>query len=213
MFSGILVLIFSYLIGSLNFAIIFSKIFGNKDIRELGSGNAGFSNSLRSFGISFSILVFLGDFLKGLVVLLFGMFLFNCFHSNFYTDYPVAVLVLLGFFCCMGHIFPCFFGFKGGKGILTAWACTLLIDWRIFLSLIVIFSVVLVVSKIISLSSIVSALFYPFLFLVFLPKIPEISYWISFLVSLALSVIVIIKHRGNIRRLLAGREKKFSVKR
>ena len=213
MLFGILVLIFSYLIGSLNFSIIFSKVFSRKDIRELGSGNAGLSNSLRSFGVSFSVLVFLGDFLKGIISILFGRFLFNYFHFDFYIDYPSAVLVLICFFCCMGHVFPCFFGFKGGKGILTAWACSLLIDWRIFLSLILIFLVVLIVSKIISLSSLVSALFYPFLFLIFIPKVPETSYWISFLISLALSVVVIIKHRGNIRRLLAGKEKKFSVKR
>ena len=213
MFSGILVLIFSYLIGSLNFSIIFSKVLSRKDIRELGSGNAGLSNSLRSFGLFFSVLVFLGDFLKGIISILFGKFLFNCLHSNFYIDYHSAVLILVCFFCCMGHIFPCFFGFKGGKGILTAWACSLLIDWRIFLSLILIFLVVFIISKIISLSSLVSALFYPFLFLIFIPKIPETSYWISFLVSLALSVIVIIKHRGNIIRLLAGKEKKLNVKR
>ncbi len=213
MFSGILVLIFSYLIGSLNFSIIFSKVLSRKDIRELGSGNAGLSNSLRSFGLFFSVLVFLGDFLKGLVAVFAGRFLFVYFHSDFYEDYCIIALSLIGFFCCLGHICPCFFGFRGGKGILTAWACTLLIDWRIFLSLIVIFSLVLVLSRIVSLSSIVSALFYPFLFLIFLPKILEISYWISFLISMVLSVTVIIKHRGNIRRILAGEEKKLSVKR
>lgn len=213
MFLEIFVLVLAYLIGSLNFSIVFSKIFGRKDIRELGSGNAGFSNSLRSCGVSFSILVFLGDFLKGVVVLLFGKFLLNYFVSNFYINYPAVTLILICFFCCIGHVFPCFFGFRGGKGILTAWACSLLIDWRIFLSLIVIFLVVLIISKIVSLSSIVSALFYPFLFLIFLPKIPEISYWISFLISLVLSIIVIVKHRGNIRRIIAGKEKKLSVKR
>lgn len=213
MLFGILVLIFSYLIGSLNFSIIFSKVFSRKDIRGLGSGNAGFSNSLRSFGVSFSILVFLGDFLKGVFAVFAGRFLLDHFCSNFYADYHVVALNLVSFFCCLGHIFPCFFEFRGGKGILTAWACSLLIDWRIFLSLIVVFLLILMVSKIVSLSSIVSALVYPLLFLIFIPKIPEITYWISFLVSLVLSTIVIIKHRGNIRRILAGDEKKLNVKR
>ena len=213
MFLGIFILVLAYLIGSLNFSIVFSKIFRLRDIRGLGSGNAGLTNSLRVCGVSFSLLVFFGDFIKGLFAVFAGKFLFSCFNSNLYEDYYIAALSLISFFCCIGHIFPCFFGFRGGKGILTAWACSLLIDWRIFLSLIVIFLVVLIISRIISLSSLISALFYPFLFLIFLPKIPEISYWISFLISLVLSTIVIVKHRGNIRRILAGKEKKISVKR
>ena len=197
----ILVLSISYLLGSANFSIIISKIY-KKDIRKMGSGNAGFSNALRSFGILFSILTFIGDFVKGVLsIYLSKVLLSKCDVTN-----ETTFLILVGFFCCIGHMYPCFFKFKGGKGILTTWAFNLLINWKIFLALIITFLIVLLISKIISLASVSSAVVYPIYTLIFTSSV------LSFAISLILSVIVIIKHKSNIKRLINGEENKISAK-
>lgn len=197
----ILVLLISYLLGSANFSIIISKIY-KKDIRKMGSGNAGFSNALRSFGVLFAILTFIGDFAKGFLSVYLGKILLNkCDISN-----ELMFLVLVGFFCCMGHMYPCFFKFKGGKGILTTWAFNLLINWKIFLTLIITFLIILLIFKIISLASISAAVIYPISTLIFTNSIS------SFAISLALSIIIIIKHKSNIKRLIDGKENKISIK-
>ena len=197
----ILTLLTSYLIGSANFSIIISKFY-KKDIRTMGSGNAGFSNALRSFGILFSILTFIGDFIKGVLsIYLSKILLSKCDITN-----ETTFLVLVGFFCCLGHMYPCFFKFKGGKGILTAWAFNLLISWKIFLTLIIIFLIIFLIFKIISLASISAAVIYPISTLIFTNSIS------SFAISLILSAIIIIKHKSNIKRLIEGKENKISIK-
>lgn len=197
----ILVLSISYLLGSANFSIIISKFY-KKDIRKMGSGNAGFSNALRSFGVLVSILTFIGDFIKGFLSICLGKILISKCNV---TD-ETMFLFLVGFFCCLGHMYPCFFKFKGGKGILTTWAFNLLISWKIFLTLIITFLIIFLIFKIISLASISAAVIYPISTLIFTNSIS------SFVISLILSIIIIIKHKSNIKRLIEGKENKISIK-
>lgn len=203
--------VISYFLGGINFSIIISKFTGKKqDIRCLGSQNAGFTNALRSLGILPAIMTFLGDFVKGMACSLIGKSLI--YKCGINSDYKFLFLILLGFFCCLGHMWPCFFGFKGGKGILTTWAFSLFLDWKIFVSLISIFLIVMFLYKIISLASIISAIAYPILVFIFTNNLTFSSHMISSIVALIWSSIIIIKHRSNIQRLISGDESKIKIK-
>lgn len=198
----------SYFLGGINFSIIISKFTGNKqDIRSLGSKNAGFTNALRSLSISSAIITFIGDFLKGMCCTLIGKSLVS--KCGIKSNDEFLFLILMGFFCCIGHIWPCFFKFKGGKGILTTWAFCLFLDWRIFLSLIIIFLIVFFSRKIMSLASIISAISLPILVFVFTYN--NNFHIVSSIVSLIWSGVIIIKHKSNIKRLIAGAESKIRI--
>ncbi len=207
--------IVSYLIGGINSSIISTKILGiNEDVRTLGSGNAGFTNALRALGKKAAILTFVGDFTKGVLAIFVAV---KIASFNYFTEQSMFNLKFFCFFasfmCVLGHIYPCFFGFKGGKGILTAWATTLLIDYRIFLTLISVFLVVLILTKIVSIASIFAAVSYPisaFLIGFFAGDLNQTIVATAF--SFVTALIVVIKHRGNIKRILNGQEKKFSVR-
>lgn len=218
--------VLSYLIGCLNFSIIVTKTLGGKgDIRGMGSGNAGFTNTLRSVGAKPAAVTFAGDFLKGVLAVFIGKYIMSFASApiELYGENGSVLLVQAGayiasFMCLIGHIYPCFYGFRGGKGILTTWSTILLIDWRIFLIVITIFLIVLAASRIVSVSSITAAASYPittFLVTYFLTdmKNDRIGYTLfCVLISLAAASIVIFKHKSNIYRLLQGTEKKIAAK-
>lgn len=216
----IVVAVVSYLIGCINSSIIVTKILkAGNDIRNVGSGNAGFTNVLRTMGKKMAILTFVGDFAKGVVAVWFGrwftaLFLGSSGADSSFLQYGAY---LAGLMCILGHIYPCFFKFKGGKGVLTTWAITLLIDWRVFVIIISVFLITLLITKIASLSSLVAALSYPlatFLTSYFIDyKITLNIQNILFptIASLIISSIVIYKHKNNISRILNGTEKKISV--
>mgnify|MGYP003571356879 CR=1 FL=1 len=196
----------SYLLGSLSFSIIISKNFNQKkDIRSLGSNNAGFSNMLRSFGFLPALFTFIGDFSKGVLAICISNFMFENF--NIFIKNKMFFLLLSCFFCCLGHMWPCFFKFNGGKAILTTWACNFLIDFKISLGLIIIFLIILILSKIISLSSICAAVAYPILVFIFEKNTCKYA----FLVALILSILIIFKHRTNIKRLIRNEEKSIKI--
>lgn len=204
-------LLFSYLMGSLNFSILISRFFGEKkDIRSLGSNNAGFTNMLRSVGILPSILTFLGDFSKGVISMCFGSYFY--LHTNLPNKELYLFLMLVELTCCIGHIYPCFFKFKGGKGILTTWSCIFFVDWRIAVCLILIFLTTLILSKIVSLSSIIVTLFYPLLVFIFSNNFSfkKISIFPS-LISFIVSFLIISKHKNNIKRLIEKKENKIEI--
>ena len=221
----IIICIVSYLIGGLNFSIMISRSIGNKkDIREMGSGNAGFTNTLRTVGAKPAVLTFIGDFLKGVIAVFLGRYIMSLAYipSGMYggDGQELALQIasyIAGFMCLLGHIYPCFYGFKGGKGILTTWATILLIDWRIFLIVITVFLIVLAFSKIVSLASLAAAVSYPIttLFITYFWGIhsKNIDYCIfCVLVCLVQAGIVVYKHKSNILRLLSGQEKKIKAK-
>ena len=216
-----------YLLGSISFSIIITRKFEQKaDIRTMGSGNAGFTNVLRSVGKLPATLTLIGDFGKGVVAVLIGKLIFQFFAITPDVSFTVAQYgaYLAGFACLMGHLFPCYFGFRGGKGVLTTAAMMLLIDWRVFLIEIAIVLIIFLIFRIISLSSVIAACLYPvstFMVTYFIDYLPNhragadypLSYVvITTLVALLIGVVVIVKHRQNIKRILAGTEKRITPK-
>ncbi len=202
-------IISSYLLGSVNFAVLISKRFGSrKDIRELGSKNAGFSNCLRNLGLGPSVVTFLGDFVKGVL----SMAATYCVCKKCEYDIDLSVfLVLSQLFCCLGHVFPCFFQFRGGKGILTAWSCIFFINWQIAVILILIFLFSLVLFRLISLSSILCAVSYPLLMFVFDNMQNKLN-MTSLMVSSTVSILILIRHYENIKRILDKSEPKINFR-
>lgn len=217
------VMIGSYLIGGINASILVTKIFNpGHDIRDVGSGNAGFTNVLRTQGIKMGMITFGIDFLKGIVAIWFSEIIFSIFHVNLIgNDFPIETFLkyLTCLMCVIGHMFPCFFDFKGGKSILVTWSSMLLIDWRIFLILISVFLITLIFTKIVSLSSIFAAVIFPIAaficnyFVDYKRTGNILVVWIPLLFCIAISSVVIVKHRGNILRIIKGEEKKFCINR
>lgn len=198
----------AYLIGSINFAIIVTRLFARKDIRDFGSGNAGMTNVLRTLGAGPAALVTVGDFCKGLLAVLLGHLIIGYLGGGlpFFTDYFIALFVMLG------HCFPIFYGFKGGKGILVSAGVILVLDWRVFFLILAVFLIVVAIRKIVSLASISAAVAFPAATLAMglIDRSPHVLWDTLFAVVLA--GIVIFMHRANIRRLLNGTEKPFGKK-
>ena len=187
--------VIGYLLGSINFAIIISKR-KNDDIRAHGSNNAGATNMLRTYGKKAALLTFSGDFLKAITSCLIGGLLWA--NNGIY---------LAGLFCVLGHIFPVFYKFKGGKGVATVAGVMLFGNPGVFLILLLLFIGVFLTSKYVSLASVMCAMMYPFVLQrieLLLGGTPDIH----IVFALAMSVIVIIKHIPNIQRIIKGTESK-----
>lgn len=206
------VAVISYLLGSLNFSIIFSRIFASEDIRKSGSGNAGATNMLRTYGKRFAALTMICDILKVAlaIIITFAIlgepmkYLFAIPENIEDIERVMIYKELSGLFCVIGHIFPAFFKFKGGKGVAACTGMVIIVDWRIALILFVIFVIIVAVSKWISLGSIVIAVLYPILIFAFYQN------WLLMLIALIFTLIVIAAHRENIKRLVKGKENKIS---
>ena len=223
MFSviNIMVLIFvvvsSYLIGAINASIVVTKLLDNgSDIREVGSGNAGFTNVLRTKGKKPAAFTFLIDFAKGVVAVGLSQIVMIYFCGFQADSLQFCIVSYISCLCCvLGHMYPCFFGFRGGKAILTTWAATLLIDWRIFLILISVFIVVLIFSRIVSIASIFAAISFPIVvWITTCVLCDSIVFGVavsSLIFSTLISVLVIYRHRNNISRILNGTEKKLTI--
>lgn len=213
----LLVALISYMLGSVCFSIILTNFFKKgEDIRNLGSKNAGFTNVLRSVGSLPAVFTMVGDFLKCIIAILISRFIFSFVTTDFFTLQYISLFS--GVFCSLGHVFPCWFNFKGGKSVLVSAAAILMTDWKILLTLICIFLLVLFICKIISLSSIVVAVAYPILnasFLIFRKNIFNFTYPKYYIVfstffCMIIAGIVLIKHKSNMIRLLNGTEKKIN---
>ena len=207
----ILVAIISYLLGSLNFGVILSRFVKHDDIREHGSGNAGSTNMLRNFGKIPAILTIIGDMAKVAVAIVIAVLIIKEDELSKYAAFESTALIMIksfaGFFCVLGHIYPCFFKFKGGKGVATSGGMVFMIDWRIAVILLTMFIITVAVTKYVSLGSILMAVFYP---------IYTFAFYISFpltLIAVIFSAIVIAKHRENIKKLLNHTESKISFSR
>lgn len=223
---AVLTMVIAYLLGSISSSIIFTKLFSHQDIRDMGSGNAGTTNVLRSVGAKAAACTFLFDFCKGVLAVFIGKLIFQ--YSA--AAYPLAGVstwefiqygaYLAGIFCVLGHDFPVFFGFKGGKGVLTSWSIILLIDWRSFVFVITVFILVVLFSRIVSAGSISAGVAFPICTFLFNYIVDFRMYSIgtplycilSMTAALFLGGLLVWKHRGNIERLRAGTEKKLSVK-
>lgn len=198
----------AYLIGSINFAIIITRLFAKKDIRDYGSGNAGMTNVLRTLGKGPAVLVTLGDFCKGVAAVLVGRLILQLLGGGipFYGDY------FLGLFAMLGHCFPIFYGFRGGKGILVSAGVILVLNWRVLLIILAVFLIVVAFTRTVSLGSISAAAAYPVSTLIvdLLRKAPHP--FLNALSALVIGGIVILMHRSNIKRLLNGTENKLGQK-
>ena len=194
-FSVLALLVVPYFLGSINFGIIISKLFHGEDIREYGSGNAGMTNMLRTYGKRDAAITLIGDALKAVVAVILGRILFG-----------ISGGYVAGLTCILGHAFPCYYKFKGGKGVVVTAATIAVIDWRIFLVLLGIFILVVAFSKYISLGSVCGMLVFPLLVQVW-----DRGLSINVLLSCLISALVIFLHRGNIKRIYNGPESKHSL--
>lgn len=219
---GFLVAVIAYLLGSISFSIIFTKVFDHKmDIRTMGSGNAGATNVLRSVGKLPALFTTIFDFGKGAASVLIGQAVFRYFCGLYGAPDSLAHYgaYVAGFACILGHIFPVYFGFRGGKGVLTCAAMMALIDWRVFLCCISVFLIVFLITKIVSLSSIIGSAAYPlftFLLSYFVDyragAISIAGVWFSTAAAFVIAAVVIGKHHSNMKRILNGTEKKITDK-
>ena len=208
MIGYIIVGIVAYLIGSISFSIIISKKFAGFDVREKGSGNAGTTNVLRSVGKKAALLTLLGDILKGVIAILFAIIV-----GSIAKDLDKALLVqIAGISVVIGHTFPIFFGFKGGKGVATALGVLLMTNWQIGLICTVFALVLIALTKMVSMGSVGAAILFPVLTL-FINTNYTVQTGGSYLIySIILAVIVAFNHRSNIKRILSGTENKLSFK-
>lgn len=202
--SVIISAVLSYLLGSVNTSIFVSGIFGEGDIRKKGSGNAGATNTLRVLGAKAALLVVLGDALKGVLAVLLSSFITKKFlgiTDGGYSIYIASVMVVIG------HVYPLYFGFKGGKGIMTAIAVVFVLDYHIALILVAIFVCLIICFNYVSLASCICAFFYPVL--VICIHNGNTAFFVS---AVIVAVIAIYKHHTNISRLLNGTESKLFKK-
>lgn len=198
----------AYLMGSINSAVILSKSFYGNDVRNYGSGNAGTTNMLRTFGIRAAVFTFAGDILKGLLAVVFGRFLFSSFGMAGQVVYGAY---LAGYCAIIGHMYPLYFHFKGGKGVATGLGAVMAINPVVFGILFPIGLAIAGFSGFVSLASLSGAVLFPILVCV----IRYISGGVDFielLLALGLAALIIYNHRTNITRLLSGTENKFYKK-
>ena len=208
MTAYIIVGLVAYLLGSISFSVIISKKMAGFDVREKGSGNAGATNMLRSVGKQAAILTLIGDALKGVIAVLFAI-LVGAIAKN--ADKALLVQIA-GIFVVIGHTFPIFFGFKGGKGVATSLGVVLTTNWKIGLICLVFALVLMILTRIVSMGSVGAAILFPVLVL-FMNTNFTVTEGSSYLVySIILAVIVIFNHRSNIKRILNGTENKLSFK-
>ena len=204
-----------YLFGSINSAIITVRLLKHEDVRKFGSGNAGLTNTLRCFGKLCALFTLIGDLGKGVVAVLLSQWIARMLNGGEGDLFLIGVIA--GIFSILGHVFPLYYGFKGGKGVLVGVSIFLVLDWRLFLILIGIFAIVLAISKYVSLASIIATACCPLVTF-------ALQMWCSggiwqlsdVLIHMGLecfmAALIIGGHHENIQRLKNGTERKFGEK-
>ncbi|MCL2227799.1 MAG: glycerol-3-phosphate 1-O-acyltransferase PlsY [Oscillospiraceae bacterium] len=207
----------AYALGSVNGAITMSKYFYKKDIREFGSGNPGLTNFYRVFGVRGVILVVAIDMFKTVAPVIFGGWLFAHFTDMALSQtwllnslFEVAIFgqAVSGFFVMMGHCFPLYYRFKGGKGVMAVGTVLIVLDWRLALISWGLFILITFFSRYVSFGAMVGGAAFPVSMLL----IGVGGYW-EFAATLVCAILLIARHEPNIRRLIKGEESKFSIKR
>ncbi len=211
MATYVIVAVIAYLIGSINFSIIISKKMAGFDIREKGSGNAGTTNMLRAIGKKAAVITLICDILKGVVAILIAVL-----AGKIVKNLDNALLVqLAGIFVIIGHAFPIFFKFKGGKGIATSLGVLLMTNWQIGLICLVFALVLIALTRMVSVGSIAAGILFPVL-VAFINQnyiVPTSnSNWSYLVFSIIIALLVIFNHRANVQRILNGTENKISFK-
>lgn len=199
----ILVALVAYLIGSISFSVIFTKKLAGFDVREKGSKNAGSTNVLRTAGKKIAILTLVCDILKGVVAILFAK-LIGHIDNYEHVEYLIQVA---GLAVVLGHTFPVFFGFKGGKGVATSLGIILLTNWQIGLICLVFALILIILTRMVSLGSVAAAILFPVLTLFIHENYLVAGDYRIF--GIILGIFVCFNHRTNIKRLLKGQENKL----
>ncbi len=204
--NAIICVVIAYLIGSINFAVIFSFMFIKRDVRDVGSGNAGATNVLRSAGVIPGILTFLCDALKGFIASYFGKMMFEMLDKLEPEEYGVIGAYLCGLACMIGHVFPIFFKFKGGKGVATSVGIFAVCSPIAIALGLAAFLIVVLATRYVSLASVIAAV------VVVVTSVVSEPVTVQIILAVIMGVIVIGKHIGNIKRLLSGTENKIGGK-
>ena len=192
----------AYIFGGINGAIITSRLFFRKDVRDYGSGNPGLTNFYRVFGKSGSLLVIVIDVFKTIAPVIFGGWLFGK-----YFDMTLLGRAISGFFVMIGHCFPVFYKFRGGKGVMAAGAIIIVLDWRVAIIGWGSFIIITALTRYVSLGAMVGGASFPIsMLLLGLGGVWEIT-----AMSMC-SLLLIVRHEGNIRRLIRGEESKFKFR-
>lgn len=230
--------VIAYLLGSINFAIVVTKFLTKSDIREYGSGNAGATNVLRSQGKGAAVLTTIGDLGKSMLSVWIGGWLITHMNAEAFDQFiyqahnitaPVEDLVangyaykeqirlignyVAGLFCILGHLYPLYFGFRGGKGVMATLGMMLVLDWRVALISLGMFIVVVAIGRMVSLGSIMAGItmvICTFLFRAFVDDYPWSVVWLCTIMALIIVVMLIFKHLPNIKRILNGTENKVN---
>ena len=195
--AALLCIIVPYLIGSINPSIIISRKIYKEDIRSYGSGNAGATNTLRTYGKKMAVLILALDMIKAALAVVFGTFLLTREIGG----------AIAAFFVVFGHMFPIYYKFKGGKGVACTAICIVILAPATFPIILAVFLVIALLTRFVSLASIICAMLFPFLSYVFYPSKGGTT-----LSAFFIGALVVFMHRENIKRLLEGKESKFSFK-
>lgn len=199
----------AYLLGSINSAVIISKLFYKDDVRRHGSGNAGTTNMMRTYGIKAAAATFAGDILKGIAAVLAGRFL--CARFGILEPQADYIAYLTGYCAVLGHMFPIYFRFKGGKGVATSLGAVLAINPIVFGILFPVGLAIAGFSGFVSLASLTGAAAFPFMVLIYSAYTGSVDI-IELALALGMALLIIYNHRENIKRLRAGTENKFYKK-
>lgn len=207
----------SYLLGSANFAIIVTRAYAKADIRQVGSGNAGATNVLRSQGKLPAALTTVGDLAKSMIAVVLGGQMVGWLSppTEQYSAFMFQLFgaYVAGLFVIIGHLYPLYFGFRGGKGVMSALGMMLMLDWKVALLCLSLFILVVLASRMVSLGSICAATALPILTCVcrlFWYHNAEVEVLFCTIVTTIIAVILVCKHIPNIKRILAGTESRLS---
>ena len=192
----IIIIAVSYLLGSINSGVLVSRLFKNDDVRTKGSGNAGATNVARVYGFKYGLVTLGGDVLKAIISGILGKLLFGD---------PGQVIACAA--CMIGHAWPVFFEFKGGKGVSVGAGIIAVLDWRVLVIAVSIFLVVVLITRYVSLGSMLAAISFPILL-----AIMSSPLWYQELLAVWVACIIVFLHRANIKRLLTHTESKFVIK-
>lgn len=199
----IIISVIAYFIGSISFSVIFSRKFAGFDVRDKGSKNAGTTNVLRTVGKKVAALTLVCDILKGVISIVIAII-----AGKIWTDVDMEILkYLAGFFAILGHTFPIFFEFRGGKGVATALGVLITLNWKIGLICLIFALIIIAFTRMVSVGSILSAVLYPIL-TVFMG---EASFG-AVIMSILIALFIIFNHRENLKRIKNGTENKLSFK-
>ncbi len=202
MIYAIIVAAAAYLIGSFNSSIVISRMVTGKDIRQSGSGNAGATNMLRTMGKKYAAITLIIDVLKGVIAVLIARYINGGIEA---MPYIAGLCVVLG------HNFPIFFGFKGGKGVATSLGVVMMLDWKVGLVVLAVALLIMVTTRYVSLGSIVAAIVFAALEVAQMVMMGYVDI-VKLICVIALAALLIARHHENIGRLLSGTENKLGAK-